>query len=154
MANEIEDDVDVIALMRAKLPRYVVECFLLAGYDTIEVIAQMNTLEGSANNSIDQIESFILKNFPDDPTYRHTSSLTPSFIFVPGHRIRITQFVNEVKAKYTGISTVKGRKRKLISQESSVAMKKLKMDEQLLHSEHKDISESTGTRYTFTILRS
>ena len=53
----------------------------------------MNTLEGSANNSIDQIESFILKNFPDDPTYRHTSSLTPSFIFVPGHRIQITQFL-------------------------------------------------------------
>lgn len=54
----------------------------------------------------------------------HVSSITPS---VPGHRIRITQFINEIKA-----SDKKARKRKLISQESSVATKKPKLNDQVI----------------------
>lgn len=116
-------DDELIALMRTKLPQYVVECFLVAGFDTIEVIIQMNISDGPYN-SLDQIESFVLKNFPDNPLDYHVSSITPS---VPGHRIRITQFINEIKA-----SDKKARKRKLISQESSVATKKPKLNDQVI----------------------
>lgn len=133
---------ELMELMRTKLPQYVVECFSVTGFDTFEVIAQMNTTDGSTSNSIDQIESFILKHFPDNPMYHHTSSLSPSLVFVPGHRIRIIQFVDEIKAKY---AIMKGRKRKLASQEASVAMKRPKIDKQLvLPQDIGETSESTG----------
>ena len=61
---------------------------------------------------MDEIESFILKHFSDDdscfpPTVQgrgNTSLATISkqrkFVFPPGHRIRIMDFINSVKSKF------------------------------------------------------
>ena len=55
------DDEEFVTFMKLSLPVYVVQCFMHFGYDTACVVAQMNTEKGP-NNSIDEIEAFILQN--------------------------------------------------------------------------------------------
>ena len=43
--------------MRDKLPPYVVECFMVSGFNDIDAIVEMNTSDGS-KNSIKIIESY------------------------------------------------------------------------------------------------
>ena len=54
MAAEPELDVDLHedlhALMKEKLPPYVVRCFLAAGYDEADVISSMDTSENPGNS--------------------------------------------------------------------------------------------------------
>ena len=59
--------------MTEKLPLYVVKCFEVAGFDTLEVIAEMN-IGNEPGNSIEQIEHFITDQFPDDPEYQRGKS--------------------------------------------------------------------------------
>ena len=89
--------------MTEKLPLYVVKCFEAAGFDTLEVIAEMN-VSNDAGNSIEQIEHFISEQFPDDPDYQRGKK------FPPGHKIRIQKFVAEVKQNQPKKSQGKGRK--------------------------------------------
>jgi len=87
--------------MKQSLPGYVVNCMLAAGYDDVNVISSMNVSDGQGN-SINTIENFIEKHFKGDTEYCHchtSKSLLP-FEFPPGHRIRICNFVNEVKKIY------------------------------------------------------
>lgn len=77
-------------LMKEKLPLYVVKCFIAAGFDTLEVIAEMN-ISNEAGNSIMQIENFISDEYPDDPEHVRGKK------FPPGHKIRIQKFVTGVK---------------------------------------------------------
>ena len=44
-----------IKIMRTNLPEYVVNCFVAAGFDTLEVIADMDT-SGEPGNSLQLIE--------------------------------------------------------------------------------------------------
>ena len=69
---------------------YVVKCLEIAGFDTLDVIAEMN-VGNEPGNSIEQIEQFIAEQFPDDPDYQKGKK------FHPGHQIRIQKFVEEVK---------------------------------------------------------
>ena len=55
---------ELIDSMEKLLPNYVVNFFLSTGYDNTAVIVNMAT-EGP-ENSLDQIEQFILKYFPSD----------------------------------------------------------------------------------------
>ena len=98
---------ELLGLMENSLPMYVVKCFLYTGYDNIPAITQMVT-EGP-QNSIDEIEIFILKYYPGDkscyPTtvvgsHNETMPITPTFVFLPGHRFLINAFINDVKLKY------------------------------------------------------
>ena len=57
---------DVLLLMKQRLPEYVVNCFLAAGFDVPEVISAMDISE-NPGNSITQIESFIAKRYRGDP---------------------------------------------------------------------------------------
>ena len=88
--------------MSEKLPPYVVNCLQAAGYDVPEVIAEMDISDGP-NNSIKVIENFIEKRYPGNPDYFcfHSSSIPSSktlpFEFPPGHRVRIHNFVREVR---------------------------------------------------------
>ena len=91
---DYEND-EFISSMKEALPEYVVNCFVVAGFDTESVVAQMNTSVGP-DNGIDEIEAFILKHFPDDSSYRHLSNTT-SFVFSPGHKIRIINFIEKMK---------------------------------------------------------
>ena len=92
--------------MEKSLPNYVVNCFLSAGYDNTAAIVNM-TREGP-ENSLDQIEQFILKYFPLDtscysPNFivgRKEPFKSPPFVFLPGYRFLIAKFINDVKAKH------------------------------------------------------
>ena len=93
--------------MRDKLPPYVVECFMVSGFDDIDAIVEMNTSDGP-KNSITIIESYIDKRKSDLPNCmgpKHLPHLP--FEFPPGHHIRIQKFITEIKNKY--------RKRKIES---------------------------------------
>jgi len=92
--------------MEKSLPMYVINCFLYAGYDNTAAVVQMTT-EGP-ENSLDQIEQFIMKYFPSDALC-YSSNFTadqrekfkpPPFVFLPGHRFLIAKFINDVKAKH------------------------------------------------------
>ena len=49
---------EAVTLMHKNLPEYVVNSFITAGYDTLEVIAELKTDE-EPGNSLDEIESYI-----------------------------------------------------------------------------------------------
>ena len=51
--------------MKEALPLYVVKCLTAAGFDSLEVIAEMD-VSGDSGNSIEQIEQFISEKYPDD----------------------------------------------------------------------------------------
>ena len=77
-----------ISLLHSKLPQYIVNCFIATGYDTLEVIREIN------EQKVNDIEEFINKHFPKNDKYIH-----PDFdtcMFPPGHRTRITQVVKEI----------------------------------------------------------
>ena len=101
-------DEEFVSFMKMSLPSYVVQCFLYAGFDTPGVIAQMDRSDGP-NNSLDVIESFILKNFPNESSCYYFSP-SSSFIFSPGHRMRIADFVKEIRSKFVVDNvTMRGR---------------------------------------------
>jgi len=97
-----EVEVDVISLMEQKLPRYVMNCLKAAGYDEKEVIASMDTGDDE-NNSMTKIEKYIDKHYKNNPDMCPTISSSGTelpFEFPPGHRIRICNFVEEVKRTF------------------------------------------------------
>lgn len=76
--------------MKEKLPSYVYKCFVAAGFDTLEVIAEMTITDGPGN-SIDEIQQFISQEFPDNVKCGRGKK------FPPGHRLRIKNFISDVK---------------------------------------------------------
>ena len=97
--DNASDKLDVISLMKATLPEYVVNCFLAAGYDVTGVITSMD-ISNNPGNSIELIENYISESYPGDPRYCNNPdsilSVKP-FHFPPGHRISICNFVNQLK---------------------------------------------------------
>ena len=93
-------EVDVVALMRKKLPPYVVNCLVTSGYDSLEVILGMDTSE-RPRNSIETIERFVEKYHSEGGQIScgidASIKLPHPFVFPPGHRIMINNFVDEVK---------------------------------------------------------
>ena len=85
---------DVVILMKQRLPEYIVNCFMSSGYDEMEVISTMDTSD-KEHNSIDKIEKFIQRKYANSA--EHNPFPSPALEFPPGHRIRICNFVKEVK---------------------------------------------------------
>lgn len=85
-----------ISIMRRKLPGYVVECLVAAGYDTLGAIANMNTSH-EAGNSLQLIEEYINTTHPNDPKFMRANMAASTFRFPPGHRQTIEAFVKEIK---------------------------------------------------------
>ena len=83
-----------IMLMKRNLPTYICNSFVAAGFDTLSVIAEMDVSD-SPGNSLQVIENFISKEYPNDPRF-YRSNMTCTF-FPPGHRQRIARFVKQVK---------------------------------------------------------
>ena len=81
-------------LMKRNLPTYICNSFVAAGFDTLSVIAEMDVSD-SPGNSLQVIENFISKEYPNDPRF-YRSNMTCTF-FPPGHRQRIASFVKQVK---------------------------------------------------------
>ena len=80
---------EALELMKCKLPEYLVNCLVVAGYDTISVISKID------DDSLQEIESFIAETFPDDMKYMHSSS-TRNCRFPPGHVKKLKMFVEEL----------------------------------------------------------
>ena len=93
-------EVDVVALMRKKLPPYVVNCLVTSGYDSLEVILGMDTSE-RLGNFIETIERFVEKYHSEGGQIScgidASIKLPHPFVFPPGHCIMINNFVDEVK---------------------------------------------------------
>ena len=79
---------DVVTLMKQRLPEYIVNCFMSSGYDEMEVISTMD-ISDKEHNSIDNRKYANRAECNPFPS--------PTFEFPPGHRIRICNFVKEVK---------------------------------------------------------
>ena len=106
--------------MKERLPCYAVKCLLAAGYDAPDVISSMNISE-EPDNSITIIEKFIDKHFRGHEEYYSNPVLASCpFVFPPGHRIRIMNFVSEVKRLCypTQITKPKKRRQQFLSSSS------------------------------------
>ena len=77
---------DIVTLMKQRLPKYIVNCFMSSGYDEMEVISTMDTSD-KEHNSIDKIEKFIQRKYANSA--EHNPFPSPAFEFPPGHRIQI-----------------------------------------------------------------
>ena len=99
--SETNTELDVLTLMREKLPRYVVNCLLASGFDVADFIMSMDVSE-QPGNSIETIENYINDHYAGHEDYCNTPvsscSVTP-FVFPPGHRLRIRNFVLELRKK-------------------------------------------------------
>lgn len=112
------------------LPTYVVNSFMKAGFDDVQTISEMDISDGP-NNSIDVMERYInQKQFPScvDNDYMMEGE---SFEFPPGHKLKITAFIKQIKKQYSTTTVVLtnkgGNKRKLAqAQNSSKAAKSRK----------------------------
>ena len=87
--------------MHARLPKYIVNCLLAAGFDDAEVIASMDTSINPAN-SITQVEQYIQTTFPGNSQFCNPAlpDSTMPLQFPPGHRMRIANFVRDVKESF------------------------------------------------------
>ena len=97
--HELTDE--ALYLMKSKLPQYVVNCFISAGFDTLKVISHMD-VSNNAGNSIEEIEEYIRNEHPD---------WLSNGRFSPGHRLRIQVFVHEVQKSFTPPVTLGKHKR-------------------------------------------
>lgn len=88
---------ETVARLKAKLPDYIVKCFIVAGFDTLDVISQMD-VSNVPGNSIELIEEYVSREHPE---------CLPGTKFPPGHRLRIKNLVEDVRA-----SEVSRRKRR------------------------------------------
>ncbi len=127
--NYLDGINDVESFMQDRLPPYVVKCFLAAGFDTPEVITSMDTSE-NPGNSIKIIESFIEKYYSGHKDF-YPTSIAPTaaqpFIFPPGHRLRISNFVAEVKRKLRGkLELIESSSKRKLTNSSKPLSKKMK----------------------------
>ena len=132
----------VIRLMKQKLPPYIVNCVVSAGFDEVEVLSSMDTSE-NPGNSIEKIK-FIERKFASSSVHNPFSS--SPFEFSPGHRIRLSYFIREVKTLCRNKNDVKvNRKRKMESQFE-------KVDKQRKTTEKESTSDDESTVTLHTIL--
>ena len=52
--------------VKHKLPVYIQNMFVSCGYDTADVIAEMNVNQSAEMNDIDKILDYVKKTFPQD----------------------------------------------------------------------------------------
>ena len=90
MELALEEDAEslttaALMLMKKYLPEYIVNCFVAAGYDILDVIADMDVSDKPGNTL----------EYPGDPRFVR-GTMSRSSVFPPGHRQRIASFVKHV----------------------------------------------------------
>ena len=92
LSEQIVEEVAVISkeekaclALNDELPDYVVESFMATGYDTLEVIAKMDT-NRTPGNSLEEVEQYISMEFLEDHRFRRGITSRGNFKFLPGHR--------------------------------------------------------------------
>ena len=86
---------EALLAMQKRLPAYVVNCLIAAGYDTLSVISNINTSK-EPGNTLQEIEDFINSEFPQDSQFLPTPN-SKSCKFLPGHRYLIEQFIKDLQ---------------------------------------------------------
>lgn len=78
----VNDEFDVRSLTKERLPQYIVNCFLAAGFDVPDVITSMDISE-QPGNSIELIEKFIDQHYSGHEDYCSvpTSHMQRPFVF-------------------------------------------------------------------------
>lgn len=92
---------EALALMKSKLPSYVVDSLVWAGFDTLEVTSQMDVSSDSFN-SIDEVESYVRNEHPD---WLHSGK------FPPGYRLIIKMFVQGIRKSFSENKVSEGVKK-------------------------------------------
>jgi len=69
MSSQTTSGETAITLMQQKLPQYIQNIFKACGYDTLQVIAEMNVDQSSEYNDIDKMLEYVKKTFPNDNRY-------------------------------------------------------------------------------------
>ena len=133
-------------MMKDNLPDYIVESFIEAGFDILDVIAEIDT--ENTNSTLEEIEQFITREFKEDVRFQRGISVTGHFKFLPGHRIQVNNFIKKVKEEVANKKMkIKFRtksKRASISTEIqgfATSLKKQKLD---LDSSVNPVSESAN----------
>ena len=86
---------EALLAMQKRLPAYVVNCLIAAGYDTLSVISNINTSK-EPGNTLQEIEDFINSEFPQDSQFLPTPN-SKSCKFLPSHRYLIEQFIKDLQ---------------------------------------------------------
>lgn len=128
-------------LMKSKLPDYITECFLGAGYDTLPVIADINADYKKPGNTLIEIEDYINSQYRDPENSKVESKYLPTSSssqckFMPGHCRLISSFVEDVKKQLQGEKA----SRKRASEASQVAPSKKKLRQSTENSEKSMLS--------------
>ena len=89
------EQLKALAMMKDNLPDYIVESFIEAGFDTLDVIAEIDT--ENTNSTLVEIEQFITREFKEDVRFQCGISVTGHFKFLPGHRRQVNNFIKKVK---------------------------------------------------------
>ena len=124
------------ALQLMKLPQYVVNCLVAAGFDTLNVIAYMD-VSSNSGNSIEEVEGYIRTEHPE---------WLPNGKFSPGHRLRIRLFVEEVQKSFTPKVTLGKGKRVCGSRDAKGKKHSKQSDSQtsVFSSTHRQIAKAAN----------
>jgi len=97
-----DESTELLLLMQQKLPEYVINCFHASGFDSEEVISTMDVTSDGSENTMKIMEAYMEKHYSHDPSMRSkfSASLEGPFEFPPGHKVKICNFVKEVKQNY------------------------------------------------------
>ena len=93
-SNEVSEEAKAVMAMKEKLPKDVMDSFIAAGFDTLDVISEIDT---SGEYGLQEIEQFITDEHKEDDRFKSGISVSGRFIFLPGHRQRIVNFITALK---------------------------------------------------------
>ena len=82
-SERVSEKDKALMAMKEKLPKYVVDSFIAAGFDTLKVISEIDT---STDNDLLEIEQFITVECKEDTCFKPGFGITGHFKFLPGHR--------------------------------------------------------------------
>ena len=106
--------------MKKVLPEYIVECFLMSGYDNSLSVLEMDISE-QPGNSVEVIERYVDENkFENCMSSIHHRNQSISFCFPPGHHVLIKKVVKDIQEKH------KTKNRSLCSNKPQAKKRKIK----------------------------
>ena len=95
------EQLKALAVMKDNLPEYIVDSFVEAGFDTLDIISQIDT---NSNSTLEEIQQFITREFMEDVRFKQ---VTGQFKFLPGHQLQVNNFITKVKEEAKSKKLVK-----------------------------------------------
>ena len=89
-SNEVSEEAKAVMAMKETLPKYVMDSFIAAGFDTLEVISEIDT---TSEYGLQEIEQFITDEHKEDDRFKSGINVSGHFRFLPGHRRRTEYYL-------------------------------------------------------------